>query len=35
MPDEFEGMPMWKRAFLTASITVEHNLDGKNPEKGE
>ena len=29
---EFENLPMWERVMITASIVVEHNLDGENGE---
>ena len=31
-PEEVENLPMWERAMVTASIVVEHNLDGENGE---
>ena len=31
-PEEFENLPMWERVMITASIVVEHNLDGENGE---
>ena len=33
-PAEFENLPMWERVMITASIVVEHNLDGGNKEVG-
>ena len=29
-PSEFEELPVWERAMITASIVVEHNLDDGN-----
>lgn len=31
-PGAFEELPVWERAWIVASIEVEHNLDGRNEE---
>ncbi|MCI9592227.1 MAG: hypothetical protein HFG42_17130 [Lachnospiraceae bacterium] len=34
LPSQFEALSCVDRAFLSASIIVENNLDGENQEQG-